>query len=57
MKKALLALALLTTLAGTSNAIDRKTGTKKMARKAKTECPAKSGCCAGMSHCAQKASL
>jgi hypothetical protein len=54
MKKSLLALALLATVATTTVAIDRKTGTKKAARKAKTECPAKTNCCPGMKSCAQK---
>jgi hypothetical protein len=54
MKNALLALALLTTLAGAANAIDRKTSVKKAARKTKTECPTKAGCCPGMTNCAKK---
>jgi len=56
MKKTLLVLTLLTLVAGGSNAIDRKNGGKKSARKAKTECgtKAKAGCCAGMKHCDEK---
>ncbi len=57
MNKALIALALLTTLATTTYATDRRNGSKKAARKTKTECPAKQGCCAGMKHCAEKAGV